>query len=204
MQIDIVLFDGFDDLDAIAPYEVFRTAEKFGADLHADQVGAHGAATITTAHGTRLVVERGPSEDADLVLIPGGGWFDPGPGARAESERGDLPAFLTAAHERGVTVGSVCTGAMVLASAGLLDGRPATTHQSAIAELRAAGADVVDARVVDAGDVITAGGVTSGLDMALWVVEREAGAELAERVADEVEHVRRGPVWTGGPKVPGP
>jgi transcriptional regulator GlxA family with amidase domain len=195
MHIDIVIFDGFDELDAIGPFEVLRTAEKLGADLHAELVGAHGAGTITASHGARLLVDRGPSERADLTLVPGGGWFDAGPGARAEIERGDLLAALTGAHERGRAVGSVCTGAMLLAAAGLTKGRPATTHHSAIEALRASGADVIDARVVDAGDLITAGGVTSGLDMALWLVEREAGPELAEQVADELEHTRSGRVW---------
>jgi transcriptional regulator GlxA family with amidase domain len=195
MRIEIILFDGFDELDALGPFEVLRLAEKGGADLHAELVGP---ATVTAAHGARLLLERRPSGDADLTLVPGGGWFDPGPGARAEGERGDQPALLARAHESGKAVGSVCTGAMLLAAAGLVAGRPATTHQSAIDDLRAAGADVVDARVVDAGDLITAGGVTSGLDMALWLVEREAGAELAQSVADEVEHRHRGAVWRGG------
>jgi transcriptional regulator GlxA family with amidase domain len=192
MRIDIILFDGFDELDAVAPFEVLRTAEELGGDLHAELVGAHGAATITASHGARLLVERGPSEEADLLLVPGGGWFT-GAGARDEIERGDLPALLARAHERGTAVGSVCTGAMLLAAAGLVEGRPATTHHAAIGDLRAAGARIADgARVVDAGDLITAGGVTSGLDLALWLVEREAGAELADRVASEIEHERRG------------
>jgi transcriptional regulator GlxA family with amidase domain len=193
MQIDIIIFDGFDELDALGPYEVLRTAETLGADLHAELVGARGAGTITASFGTRLTVDRGPSETADLVLVPGGGWLNPGPGARVEAERGDLPALLARAHERGAAVGSVCTGAMLLAAAGLVQGRPATTHHTAIEDLRAAGATIVDgARVVDDGDVITAGGVTSGLDLALWLVEREAGVDIAEQVARDKEYERRG------------
>jgi transcriptional regulator GlxA family with amidase domain len=196
MRIDIILFDGFDELDAIGPFEVLRNAEGLGGDLHAELVGAHGAGTVTASHGTRVVVDRGPSEDADLLLVPGGGWFV-GAGARTEIERGDLPALLARARERGAAVGSVCTGAMILAAAGLVQGRPATTHHAAIEDLRGAGATIVDgARVVDDGDLITAGGVTSGLDMALWLVEREAGAEIAARVAADIEHERRGAVST--------
>jgi transcriptional regulator GlxA family with amidase domain len=194
MRIDIIIFDGFDELDAIAPYEVLRTAEGFGADLHAELVGVDGAGTITASHGARIVVDRGPSEDVDLLVVPGGGWFDPGPGVRSEIERGELPELLARAHARGTTVGSVCTGTMLLVAAGLVDGRPATTHHKTIPALREAGAEVIDARVVDNGDLITAGGITSGLDMALWLVQREAGAELADRVAGELEHERRGPV----------
>jgi len=192
MRIEFLLFDGFDDMDAIGPYEVLRTAERLGADVHADLVGAHGAATITTSHGARLVVERGPSDSADLLLVPGGGWNDGSPqGLRAEVARGDLPALLARAHSNGTAVGSVCTGAMLLVAADLVADRPATTHQSTVEELRAAGAEIVDARAVDAGDLLTAGGVTAGLDLALWLVEREAGADLAEQVEREIEYERR-------------
>jgi transcriptional regulator GlxA family with amidase domain len=77
---------------------------------------------------------------------------------------------------------------MLLAEAGLLDGRPAVTHAGALEELRASAATVVDARVVDDGDVLTAGGITSGLDLALHLVGRYCGADLAERVATELEY----------------
>jgi transcriptional regulator GlxA family with amidase domain len=189
MDIDIVLFDGFDELDAIAPYEVLRTAEALGADLHAELVGARGAGQVTAAHGTRLLVDRGPDEASGMLLVPGGGWNDRRPaGARAEVASGELPALLARAHAGGAVVASVCTGAMVLAAAGLTEGLPATTHHEAVEDLRATGALIVDARVVDDGDLLTAGGVTSGIDLALWIVEREAGIALARRTADALEH----------------
>jgi transcriptional regulator GlxA family with amidase domain len=84
---------------------------------------------------------------------------------------------------------------MILASTGILRGRPAITHASAIDDLRAAGAKVMQARVVDDGDVITSGGVTSGLDMSLWLVERYAGKQLANTVVQEMEHERNRDVW---------
>jgi transcriptional regulator GlxA family with amidase domain len=196
MDIDVILFDGFDELDAIAPFEVLRNAEAVGADLHPTLVGAHGAGEITAAHGARLRVDRGPSESAGMLLVPGGGWNSGGErGARAEVARGDLPELLARAHAGGSTVASVCTGALIVAAAGLTEGRPATTHHLALDDLRASGARLVDARVVDDGDLLTAGGVTSGLDLALWLVEREAGAQIAGRVAAELEHERVGEVW---------
>ena len=82
----------------------------------------------------------------------------------------------------------------MLARAGVLDGRPAITHAGALEDLRETEADVVDARVVDAGSVVTTGGVTAGIDGALYIVEREFGAGLAEDVAEIIEHDRRGPV----------
>jgi transcriptional regulator GlxA family with amidase domain len=83
---------------------------------------------------------------------------------------------------------------MLVAEAGLLDGRPAVTHQGAMADLRATAAEVVDARVVDDGDVLTAGGVTSGLDLAVHLVEREWGIGVVDRVTAEMEYEPRGEV----------
>jgi transcriptional regulator GlxA family with amidase domain len=187
MQIDIILFDGFDELDAIAPYEVLRTAAELGAPLDVTLVGAHGPATITASHGARIVVDHGPSDDADMLVVPGGGYFR-GAGIRAELERGELPRVVAAAHARGAIVGSVCTGAMLLAGTGITAGRRLTTHRSAVDDLRDAGAEVVEARFVDDGDIVSAGGVTAGLDLALHLVERFAGARIADDVATEIEY----------------
>jgi transcriptional regulator GlxA family with amidase domain len=193
MRIEILLYDGFDELDGIAPFEVLRTAEEYGAEIHAVLVGADGAGTVTASHGTRIQVEGGLSETADMVLVPGGSWNSRGErGAWAESQRGEVPAQIAAAHGRGVRIASVCTGAMLVATAGILDGRPATTHHTAIEDLRATAARVIDgARVVDDGDIMTAAGITSGLDLALHIVEQQAGAEIADQVADEIEYERR-------------
>jgi len=192
MFIEVILYDGFDELDALAPYEVFRTAEALGAPIRAELVGAHGAATITASHGTRVVAERGGSSAAEMVVVPGGGWNTrSGVGAWGEVQRGTLPARLAEIHAEGTIVASVCTGAMLLAAAGITSGRPATTHHNAIDDLRDSGARIVDARVVDDGDVITAGGVTSGIDLALLIVERHAGRAIADAVAREIEYERR-------------
>jgi transcriptional regulator GlxA family with amidase domain len=175
---------------------VFRNAAIGGADLHATLVTRERASQVTGSHGLVVIPQDVLTADVDLVLVPGGGWNDRAEeGAWGEAERGALPAALRDLSSRGVAVGSICTGAMLLAVAGLTKGRPAVTHHSALDGLRASGAEVIDARVVDDGDLLTAGGVTSGIDLALWIVEREAGPELAEAVAREMEHERRGPVW---------
>jgi len=198
MRIEIVVFDGFDELDAIGPFEVFQNAAKYGADFSVRLVSWSGVSEVVAAHGLRVTADRQDAKDArpDLVIIPGGGWNDRNPqGARAEAERGAIPARLAELHRAGTKIAAVCTGAMIVATANLLGGRAATTHHSAINDLRAAGADVKSARVVDDGDVITCGGVTSGLDLALWLVERFAGPEIARRVESEMEYERRGDVW---------
>ncbi len=195
MRTEIILFDGFDDLDAFAPNEVLRRAILGGADLTVDYVTVDGAPEMTSAYGVTL---RTPLKlgQPDLALVPGGGWVARAEqGARAEAERGVIPAALAAAHARGAIIAAVCTGAMLASAAGLTHGRPATTHHGAIADLRAAGAEVIEARVVDDGDLISSGGVTSGLDLALWRVERFFGPALAASVERQIEYERRGTVW---------
>ncbi|MGH8671775.1 MAG: DJ-1/PfpI family protein [Burkholderiales bacterium] len=112
-----------------------------------------------------------------------------------EAERGFIPAAIADVHRSGAIIAAVCTGTMLLAAAALLRGRPAITHSRAIADLTASGARVIRARVVDDGDVVTSGGVTSGLDLALWLVERHAGSKLAHAVEQQLEYERRGVVW---------
>jgi transcriptional regulator GlxA family with amidase domain len=201
-SVAIVLYEGFDELDAIGPYEVLENAAEAGADLDVALYTLEPAGRVTASHG--LVVEPDSAlddlvvGDPDLVVVPGGGWTDGTEhGARAEVERGALPDAIAAWHRDGATVVSVCTGGMILAAAGVLDGRPTTTHHGAIDDLRETAANVVDARVIDDSDVLTAGGVTAGLDLALWLVEREFGTDTAETVAREMEYERRGEVYRG-------
>jgi len=198
MRIDIILFPGFDELDALGPFEVLTTAAKRGADFDVRLVSPSGPGEVVAAHGLRICAEANLRDDPrpELIVVPGGGWIDrDGRGARAEVERGEIPAYLAELHQSGTIIAAVCTGAMLLAAGGLLRRRPATTHHGAIDELRAAGAEVIRERVVDDGQVITAGGVTSGLDLALWLVERFAGVSVANAVADELEYERRGTIW---------
>ena len=209
MRIEIPLFHGFDDVDAIAPYEVLANAAVTQPGVTVELVGAHGPGEVVSSHGARFVTEHGLSEDADLVVVPGGGWNGPrhyglevsdevqerNQGVRREYEDGRLAARLAELHAGGTRIASVCTGALLLAQAGVLAGRPATTHRGALDQLEQLGVEVDrEARVVDAGDVLTCGGVTSGLDLALHVVEREWGAGLAAAIATLMEHERRGPV----------
>ncbi len=192
MRIDVIVFDGFDELDAIGPYEVFGHARLAGADLDVAyaSLDAGPGAEVTAALGTTLRVQRTLGAP-DVVVVPGGGWSDGSiAGARSEAQRGELPRALAALHQSGTLVAGVCSGGMLLATAGLLDGRRATTHHSAIDQLPSYGASVVRERVVDEGTVVTAGGVTSGIDLALHLVERLCGAWYADAAARMMEHTR--------------
>ena len=195
MKIAILVYDGFDELDAIGPYEVLRNAARGGADVTVELVTREPVERVTASHGLAIAPQAVLDASYDLVIVPGGGWGERAEaGAWGEVQRGDLPASIRRAREAGAAMASVCTGAMLLAAAGITTGRPATTHRSAFEDLAAHGAEVVRERVVDDGDLVTAGGVTAGIDLALWLVEREWGARLAERIAREMEHERVGGV----------
>lgn len=189
MDVAIVLYEGFDELDAVAPYEVFRTAAGFDAPVDATLRTFAPTERVTANHGLRVEPDGVLEDTPDLVFVPGGGWNDRSEaGAWAEVRDGAIPERVARLSDAGATVASVCTGAMLLAEAGLLDGRPATTHEAAKADLREYDVDVRDDRFVDDGAVLTAGGVTAGIDLALHLVERECSSGVAERVAEEIEY----------------
>jgi transcriptional regulator GlxA family with amidase domain len=195
MDIEIIVFDGFDELDAIGPFEVLRHAADAGAPFAVSLVGADGPGEIRAANGLVMRVDAGIGTP-DAVVVPGGGWLDDtGHGARAQAARGDLPSKLAELAPSLRWTASVCTGAMLLAEAGLLRGRTATTNRGAHDTLRAAGTQVVDERVVDDGDVVTAGGPSCGIDLGLWLTEREAGPGVAARTADVMHYAWTRPVW---------
>ena len=197
MNVQIVLFNGFDDLDAIAPHEVWHMARALKPEVEVQLVTADGFKEITAANGLRVQAEgQLAAKRPDILMVPGGGWITRAPeGAWAEAQRGALPTKIAQLHREGVMMASVCTGAMLLSAAGLLKNRPATTNHGALDELAAAGAQVVRARVVDDGDVVTAAGITSGLDLTLWLVERFLGSDTAHTLEDRLVFERRGTVW---------
>jgi transcriptional regulator GlxA family with amidase domain len=183
MNAEILLFDGFDELDVFGPFEGLADA------IDTALVTLEGEREVTSARGIVVRAARGLGERPDILVVPGGGWLDRAPqGARAEFERGDVPAAIAARHAAGTTVASVCTGALLLAAAGVLDGRRATTNPQALDDLRARGTvDVVEARVVDDGDVLTAGAPSCGLDLAIRLLERFGGPGSAEAAARELQ-----------------
>lgn len=180
MDVAILVYDGFNDLDAIGPFEAFNHAAHAGADLSVGLFTREGQDHVRSVNGLRIVPDGTLPESPDLLVVPGGGWD--------EEEGAKLPGALESVHQTGTTVSSVCTGVFLLARAGITDGRPATTHHQAVEELEASGAEVREARVVDDGDLVTAGGVTAGIDLALHLIEREVGSDVAEDVADMMEY----------------
>lgn len=193
MRIDIVAFDGLDEMDALGPLEVLRSAERAGADFQTQLVTRTPQAHVTASYGLRFLPDGSFTPGADLVIVPGGGWaVRADTGAWGEAQRGDwLPLLAEAAHH--AVMAGVCSGTMLLAHAGIIGERRANTHHTAWSDLQETGATLVTDRVVDDGNLMTAGGVTSGIDLALWVVERFAGRELADRIAERMEYERSRP-----------
>jgi transcriptional regulator GlxA family with amidase domain len=194
MRIDIVTFDGHDELDVFGPYEVLAVARRCGGDLDVSRVTLKDAAMVTAAYGTAYRPDGRYRPGADVLVVPGGGWASRAAvGVWGEVQRGEWHPLLRDAAAAGTVMAGVCTGAMLLAHAGIIGSRRATTHHAARADLAATGATVVHDRVVDEGDLITGGGVTSGIDVALWIVARFFSEELGRIVADHIEYPWAGP-----------
>ncbi|WP_232697740.1 DJ-1/PfpI family protein [Brevibacillus daliensis] len=200
MKIQIVLFDGFGELVAFAPYEVLKRAVEIGADFQINLVASQQKNEVTTSYGVKVNIDDYLRIDnrPDLLIIPGGGWNHKAElGARKEAERGELPQLIQNMHANGTIVAGVCTGSMLLAASGIMKGKKATMHHLAKDEMKTYEAEVLGYRIVDSGDVITARGVTSGVDLGLWIVERFAGSNIAAAVEYRMEYERRGVVWRG-------
>lgn len=180
--IDVLVFDGCEALDALGPYEVLA----YG-NLDVRAVTRDEQRVIRTSQGLELQAHS-PRKDAEWLIVPGGAWDARRDNPHGEAASGAVGSFARAHRRRGGKLAAVCTGAMWLADAGLIGGRPATTHHQYWDELGAMGADVRRGeRVVDDGDLVTSGGITSGLFLGLHLVERLLGADARRRVETEIE-----------------
>jgi transcriptional regulator GlxA family with amidase domain len=193
-RIGIALFDGAEELDWAGPWEVLAAWATLWPDDEIEVVTvAEGSGLVTCAKGLRVqpdwTWETVPA--LDVLVYPGG------VGTRAELADEAVLARLRSLHAGGTLLTSVCTGALVFAAAGLLDGRPATTWWGALDELPTLGAGVEprpDDRFVDTGDVITAAGVSAGIDVALHLVARLHSEERAREVRRYIQYDPQPPV----------
>ena len=193
-NVGILIFDGVEVLDFCGPFEAFSLASKPGQDTYPDNAlfKVHTVAAtrdpIRTVGGMQVIpactIDDHPP--FEILVVPGGY------GTRAIYEDGD-PVTEWIARQRGdgAVTTSVCTGAFLLAKAGLLDGKRATTHWGSIDALRKRHPEITvldDLRVVDEGEVVTSAGVSAGIDMALHVVARLYGHETAVNTARDMEY----------------
>lgn len=192
MQIAMVLFDRFTALDAVGPYEMLCRIPDAETVFVAQQPGP-----VRNDRGDlALVAGKGFEEvpSPDIVVVPGG------PGQSVQMENEALLDWLRTANEASTWTTSVCTGSLLLAAAGLLTGRRATSHWLALDSLAAFGAEPTGERVVIDGKFITAAGVSSGIDMGLTLVGRVAGDEHAQAVQLGTEYDPRPPYDAGSPQ----
>jgi transcriptional regulator GlxA family with amidase domain len=192
--IGVALFDGAEELDWAGPWEVLAAwAQQWPDDGVRVFTLARESGTVTCAKGLRVVPdetwETAPA--LDVLVYPGGR------GTRRELQDEAVLDWVRGAAEGGTVVASVCTGSLVLAAAGLLDGKPATTHWQSLELLPTLGRDIEvrpEDRFVDNGNVITAAGVSAGIDMALHLVARLHSPERAREVRRYIQYDPEPPV----------
>lgn len=194
LRIGIALFEGAEELDWAGPWEVLAAWSSLWPDDDVEVVTvAETSGLVTCAKGLRVLPdwtwETVPR--LDVLVYPGG------VGTRTELQDEAVLERLRSLHAAGTLLASVCTGALVLASAGLLDGRPATTWWGAVDELAELGSGIEprpDDRFVDTGDIVTAAGVSAGIDMALHLVARLHSVERAREVRRYIQYDPAPPV----------
>ena len=189
MDVAIPIFDGITALDAIGPYEVLSRLP--GAHVHF--LGIEPGVKQTDNGMLRLSADQALSDvpHPDVIVVPGGH------GTRALMKDEAILAWVRAAHETSTWTTSVCTGALILGAAGVLDGLEATTHWLLLDRLGELGATPVSRRVVEQGKVITAAGVSSGIDMALTLAARIAGEDVAQAIQLAIEYDPQPPFDSG-------
>jgi transcriptional regulator GlxA family with amidase domain len=196
MQIAIPLFERVTALDAIGPYEVLSRLP--GAEVLF--VAAQPGPKRTDTGALGLTADRGLNEvpEPDIVVVPGGS------GTR-DQRHDELVAWIQRAHRTSRWTTSVCTGALLLGAAGILEGLRATTHWLFFDQLRAFGAEPTLERVVQQGKIMTAAGVSSGIDMALRLAQLVAGDDVAQAIQLSIEYDPQPPLDAGSPaKAPQP
>jgi transcriptional regulator GlxA family with amidase domain len=196
MDIAILIFDKLAALDAVGPYEVMRNVPGWDVRLVAKEKGE-----TRTEDGTLALVADYSLDQVtspDLVLVPGG------KGTRPLMHDDEMLQWLRDVDATTKWTTSVCTGALLLGAAGLLEGKRATSNWLLLDALRQFGADPVGGRFVEDGKIVTAAGVTAGIDMALHLVALEAGPEVAQAVQLGIEYDPDPPFDSGSPQKAAP
>jgi len=192
MQIAILIFEKLTALDAIGPYEVLRSVP----DWEIKFVGPEKGPIRTDSGALGLNVDHSLDEidAADVVLVPGG------EGNRPLLKDEAVLSWLRRIDAASRWTTSVCTGSLVLGAAGLLEGKRATSNWLYLDRLAEFGAEAVQGRYVEDGKLLTAAGVTAGIDMALHLVSREVGPEVAQAIQLGLEYDPQPPFDSGSPQ----
>jgi putative intracellular protease/amidase len=191
MEIAFLLYDGFTALDAVGPYEVLSRIPGAQVKFVASEPGGK----TTETHSLTMMADHSLADvpEPEILMVPGG--F----GTRRLLDDEPLLDWIRAAHEKTTWTTSVCTGSLLLGAAGILEGLRATTHWAAIDRLTEFGAIPTRERVVEEGKVVTAAGVSSGIDMGLRLAERIGGEDMAKAIQLGIEYDPDPPFDAGSP-----
>ncbi len=184
ITIGILVFPQVEELDFVGPYEVLSYINKIRPDSTRVLLVAETPEPVAAFNGLRVIPDTtlAACPPLDIVLAPGG------KGRLAAMKNPAILAFINRQRPNAKLVASVCTGAFLLAEAGLLAGKKATTYHAAFAELAGYGVRVVAEKVVRDGGIVTAGGVSSGLELGFYLLRELFGADLAREVARKIEY----------------
>jgi transcriptional regulator GlxA family with amidase domain len=189
-QIAIVVYPGFTALDFIGPYEVLRNLPDAEVRFLWHEPGPIAADSGVLLIGATHSFDETPSPD--ILLIPGGMT------TMEHARDKKLLDWVRQAHETATWTASVCSGSVILAAAGLLDGKRATSHWMALSALKALGAKPVsDERIVHEGDIVTSAGVSAGIDLAMWLTGQISGEDRAKTIQLVIEYDPQPPFDSG-------
>lgn len=184
LTIGILLFPQVEELDFVGPFEVLSYINKIKPASTKVMLIAESAEPVEAFNGMKVIpdVTMANCPQLDILVVPGG------KGRYAAMKNTAIQEFIQRQAQKAKYITSVCTGAFLLAEAGLLTGKKATTYHTAFAELAAYSVEVLAQKVVRADNIVTAAGVSSGIELGLYLLKEEFGVAFAQEVADKIEY----------------
>lgn len=184
LTVGILLFPQVEELDFVGPFEILSYINKIRPESTKVLLIAEMAEPVEAFNGMKIIPDVTMEEcpQLDILVVPGG------KGRYAAMKNTAIKEFIQQQAQKAKYITSVCTGAFLLAEAGLLKNKKATTYHTAFAELAAYSVEVLPQKVVRAGNIITAAGVSSGIELGLYILREEFGAAVAQEAADNIEY----------------
>ena len=184
LTVGVLLFPRVEELDFVGPFEVLSYINKIRPESTKVMLIAETAEPVEAFNGMKIIpdVTMENCPQLDILVVPGG------KGRYAAMKNSTIQKFIQQQAQKAKYITSVCTGAFLLAEAGLLTGKKATTYHTAFAELAAYSVEVLPQKVVRAGNIITGAGVSSGIELGLYLLKEEFGAAVAQEAADNLEY----------------
>ena len=182
--VGVLLFPRVEELDFVGPFEVLSYINKIKPASTKVLLIAEAAEPVEAYNGMKIIpdITMAACAQLDILVVPGG------KGRYAAMKNSAIKEFIQQQAQKAKYITSVCTGAFLLAEAGLLTGKKATTYHTAFAELAAYSVEVLPQKVVHENNIITAAGVSSGIELGLYILKEEFGAAVAQEAADNIEY----------------